>query len=45
MPWYGEIQGQKAGVGVLVSRGRGKGIQGGCFSERESGKGIPSKCK
>ena len=35
-----EWQGQEVGVGGLVSRGRGEGIEGGCFSEGEPGKGI-----
>jgi hypothetical protein len=41
MPQYvWGCQGQKGGVGGLVSRGRGEGIEGGCFSEGEPGKGI-----
>jgi hypothetical protein len=36
----GECQDQEAGVGGLVSRGRGKGIVGGCFLEGKPGKGI-----
>jgi hypothetical protein len=39
-PSVGECQGQEVGVGGLVSRGRGKGIGGGCFSEGKPGKGI-----
>jgi hypothetical protein len=37
-PSIGERQGQEAGVGGLVSRGRGERIGG--FSERKPGKGI-----
>jgi hypothetical protein len=36
----GECQGQKAGVDGLVRRGRGNGVEGRCFSEGETGKGI-----
>jgi hypothetical protein len=36
----GDCQGQEVGVGGLVSRGRGKGIGGGCFPEGKQGKGI-----
>jgi hypothetical protein len=35
-----ECQGQEAGVGGLVSRGKGKGTGGGCFLEWKPGKGI-----
>jgi hypothetical protein len=37
-PSVGECQGQEAGVGGLVSRGRGKGIWGRGF-QRETRKG------
>jgi hypothetical protein len=39
-PSVGECQGQEAGVGGLMSKGRGEGIQGEGFSEGEPGKGI-----
>jgi hypothetical protein len=39
-PSVGECQVQKAGVGELVSRGSGEGIEGGCFSEGKPRKGI-----
>ena len=39
-PSVGECQGQEAGVGELMSRGRGKGRGGGCFLEGKPGKGI-----
>jgi hypothetical protein len=35
-PSVGGCQGQEAGVGGLVSRGRGEGIWGGCFFQREN---------
>jgi hypothetical protein len=37
-PSIGECQGQEAGVGALVSRGRG--YRGGCFLEEKPGIGI-----
>jgi hypothetical protein len=40
-PSVGECQNQEAGVGGLVSRGRGEDErEGGCFSERKPEKGI-----
>ena len=36
----GECQGQKVGVGGLVSRGKGEVRGAGCFSEGKPGKGI-----
>jgi hypothetical protein len=39
-PSVGECQGQEAGVGRLVSRGRGEGKREGCFLETKPGKGI-----
>jgi hypothetical protein len=36
----GECQGQEVGVGGLVIRGRGEGVEGGCFSKWQPGKGI-----
>jgi hypothetical protein len=38
----GECQDQEAGVGGLVSRGRGEGTgdRGGCFLEGKPGKGV-----
>jgi hypothetical protein len=38
-PSVGECQGQKVGVGGLVSRGKGFGIEG-CFLEEKPGKRI-----
>ena len=40
MPQCGECQGQEAGVGEMVSKGRREGLKGGCFSEGKPGKGI-----
>jgi hypothetical protein len=39
-PSVEECQGQELGVGMLVSRGRGKGIEGRCVLEGKVGKGI-----
>jgi hypothetical protein len=39
-PSVRECQGQEAGVGGLVSRGKGEGIGRGGFSEGKPGKGI-----
>jgi hypothetical protein len=39
-PSVGKCKAQELGVGGLVSRGRGKGIGGGCFSEGKPGKDI-----
>jgi hypothetical protein len=39
-PNVGECQGQEAGVGGMVSKGRGKGIGEGCILEGKPGNGI-----
>ena len=39
-PSFGECQSQKAGVGELVSKRKGEGTGGGCFSEEKLRKGI-----